>query len=158
MDRLITLTGHKNTKKDWVARKLAENSDIEWIKPFTDKKKDIGKDAEECGGYHFISKEKMDEKLKTDEVVSKVTINDNRYVYFKSQLTADYIIMIVDDYGLLGVFDTVHRNKLYTVKLKSKDQIESDRVDSYLFDHEFDIIFDVDNGDIDELEANICYG
>ena len=158
MDKLITLTGHKNSKKDWVARKLVENSDIEWITPFTDKKKDIGKDSEECGGYHFISKERMDEKLREEEWISKITVNGNRYVYFKSQLTADYIVLIVDDYGLMELFESIPRNNLYTVKVKSKDQIESDRVDSYLFDHEFDMTFDVDNGDINELEAHICYG
>ena len=158
MDRLITLTGHKNTKKDWVAGKLAENSDIEWIKPFTDKKKDIGKDSEECGGYHFISKEQMDEKLRDEEYIAKVTVNGNRYVYFKSQLTYDFIVLIADDYMLMELFQSIPRNNLYTVKVKAKDQIESDRVDSYLFDHEFDKIFDVDHGDIDELEAHICYG
>jgi len=157
MDRLITLTGHKHTKKDWIARKLAQNSDIEWITPFTDKKKDIGKSSEECGGFHFISKERMDEMLKKEECICKVVINDNRYVYFKSQLTSDFIVLIVDDYGLTQLFESVGKDKLYTVKLKSKDQIKSDRVDSYLFDHEFDVVFDVDYDGVDELESHICY-
>lgn len=155
--KIVTLTGNKNTKKDYVASKLSENSDVHFIKPYTDAPLPIGEPSEKYGGYQFISKEELDWVIENEEVISLRKINGHRYVYTESQLQAGYNILVVDDYMLLDVRENYPIRDIYSIKLRSKNEKKSDRVDSYLFDHEFDEVFDVDSDDFDELEARISY-
>ena len=47
------------------------------------------------------------------------------------------------------------KGKLFTIRVKSKNQIESDRVGEYFYEHEFDEVFNYGIDDFDELEAKI---
>lgn len=92
--------------------------------------------------------------IQNEELLSLTRVNSNRYAFFKNQLTASYNVLILDDYALVDVKDKWD-GKIYTIKLKSKNQIESDRIGEYYYDHEFDEVFNTDDDDYDELESRI---
>ena len=154
MKKIITITGHKHTKKTMVAEDLAKNSDVEFIKQYTDRPKPNYILDEEMGGYHFVSKEELDYMLKNEKLLQSTTINGHRYCLFESQLTAPYNVVIVDDYGVVDI-KTNWTGKMLTIRLVSDNEEQSDRVGEFLYKHEFDLVFDVDNDDFDELEALI---
>lgn len=158
---VVTLTGHKHSGKDYVAERLAMNSAVKYIKPYTDKGNRHLREneiPEEYGGYHFVTKEELDLMIQTEKVISITTIEHkgelHRYVFFESQLTAPYNVLIVDDYALVD-FRSNWKGKLFTIRVKSKNQIESDRVGEYFYEHEFDEVFNYGIDDFDELEAKI---
>ena len=51
--KIVTITGHKNTNKDFIAEKLAENSDVEFIQPYVDAELPKGVEPEEFGKYQL---------------------------------------------------------------------------------------------------------
>ena len=145
--RLIALNGAKNTKKEWVARKLSDNSDCIWIKPYTDRPR-VHVDYEEDEMIH-LNYPKLSYKLERETPLAVTVVNDHRYVFFENQLNAGYCVSIADD----RVIEYLKNNwdgELITVKIHSNDEESSDRFQSK--DDMFDIIFNVDNDDIDELE------
>ena len=151
MNNIISLTGAKQSGKVELGFKLAENSAVQFVKAYTDRKSNqlIWEDC-----YIFVSSEKLDELLVEREVLHITNIQGNRYVFFKDQLTASYNILIVDDYGVVDLRDK-YTNNLYSIKVVSKNQKPSNRVDVYLYNHEFDKVFDVDNDKVEELEWEI---
>ena len=155
MKRIITLTGHKNCGKLEIAMDLAKNSDVHYIKPYSDRKYPIGEIPERYGDFHVVSSDKLDKMIESDELLCMSVINDNRYCFFKSQLQEGYNVLIVDDYALAdmrGKYDDI-----YSVKVKSKNQKDSSRVGVYLYDHEFNEVFNYDTDDVSELEWRIGY-
>lgn len=150
MNNIISLTGHKNSGKLSVEFDLAKNSAIEYVKPYTDRpSNEIWDDC-----YYFVSKGELDELICEKEVLYQTMVNGYRYVFFKDQLTADYNILILDDYGVAEL-QSKYRKYLYSVKVVSKKQRDSDRVGVYLYNHEFDEVFDYDTDDITDLEYRI---
>ena len=73
--KIITLTGAKNTNKELLAYKLSQNSDVGYIKPYTDR--ESPEDAEECdvNNYNYVSKDRLDEMIEEDEVLCKTLID-----------------------------------------------------------------------------------
>ena len=150
MNNIVSLTGHKNSKKTTVAFELAKNSAVEFVKAYTDKpSNDMWIDC-----YFYVSKDKLDELIEEREVLYKSMVDGYRYVFFKDQLTAPYNILILDDYGVADL-QGKYSNYFYSIKVVSKNQVDSDRVGVYLYNHEFDEVFDYDNDEIEDLEARI---
>lgn len=156
MKKIIAINGAKNSKKDYVAIKLLRyikhyiSEDVEYIKPYTEKKElSI---AEFFGMYHRVSSEDMDIMLETGDVLTVRSINGNRWAYFKSQINANYSILILDDCGVCDLLDNKKLYDLITVRVKSENEDNSDRSGKCLYDHEFDIVFDSDNDDIEDLK------
>ena len=145
--RLIALNGAKNTKKEWVAQKLSDNSDCIWIQPITDKP-NPNRDYEENELIH-LNQSELDYKMKKNTPLAVTEVNGHRYVFFTYQLTAGYCVLIADD-NVIGYLKNNWDGELVTVRVHSNDEIYSAR--SLLKDDEFDIIFNVDNDDIGELE------
>ena len=154
MKKIITITGHKHTKKNDLARKLAKNSEVIWVQPYTDRPIPKSEIPEKYGEYHFTTKEELDYLIKNNDVLSVTTINNHRYVFFNFQITANYNVLIVDDYGVVDI-KTRWKGKIYTIRVVSDNEEQSDRVGEFLYKHEFDTVFDVDKDDYDELEALI---
>lgn len=154
--KIITLTGAKNTNKELLAYKLSQNSDVGYIKPYTDR--EIPEDAEECdvNNYNYVSKDRLDEMIEEDEVLCKTLVNGDRFVFFKSQLEHSYNVMIVDDYTLVDL-QSNWKKELYSIKVKSNGEKPSNRIGTYLYDHEFDTVYNTDSDDYDELEWRIGY-
>ena len=145
--RIIALNGAKNTRKEWVARKLESNSDCIWIHPWTDKPSPW-RDYEDDEMMH-IDYANLDYKIEHDNPIAITEINNYRYVWFEYQLIAGYCILIADD-NVIKYLKENWTDELITVKIHSNDEIYSAR--SQLKDDEFDIVFNVDNDDIEELE------
>ena len=149
--KIVALTG-VGTGVTFTAEKLAENSDVSYLKPYTDKEKLSS--AELIQGYNKVSKDELDLMIQTEEVLCQTLVNGHRWVYFKSQLESAYNILITDDYSLVdlrGNWD----GELYTVKVATPENLKSDRIGVYLYNHEFDEVFDYKTDDFDELGARI---
>lgn len=93
----------------------------------------------------------MDYLISEEEVLSQTLINGNRYVFFKMQLKEGaYNVLMVDDYALVDL-QSNYTGELYSVKVNTKENIRSQRIGVYLYDHEFDEVFDPKTDDYDEL-------
>jgi len=150
LNNIVSLTGHKNCGKVQLAFDLAKNSAVKFVKPYTDAPvNDMWIDC-----YRFVSKEKLDELIDNREVLYESMVNGHRYVFFKDQLTAPYNILILDDYGVADL-QGQYSNYFYSIKVTSKNQQDSDRVGVYLYNHEFDRVFDSDTESVSDLEAEI---
>ena len=154
MKTIITLTGHKEVKKDYIANKLAENSDVGFVRPYTDIDTPFLEEDGKQWEYNVVLPSVLDDMVSEEEVLCYGEINGQRYVFFQFQLVHDYNVLIVDDYYLYDL-----KNKwdgaIYSVKLVQKDQVESERVGVIYKDEDFDMVFDVDRDDIFELEARL---
>lgn len=151
--KVVSLTGVGGDTY-WTGLKLSKNADVVFLQPYTDKAKLSTAELET--GYHQVSKERLDELIESEEVLSLTMIDGNRFVFFKCQLEEAYNIMIVDDYALVDLQNR-YKGELYSVKVVTKENVKSKRVGVYLYDHEFDYVFDPELHDIDELEWRIGY-
>jgi len=150
MNHIVSLTGHKGSGKTKLAFDLCKNSAIGYVKAYTDAPCHI--QWLDC--FNYVSKEDLDALIEEREVLYSSMVNGHRYVFFKDQLTSAYNILILDDYGVADL-SAEYSNHFYSVKVVSKNQKDSDRVGVYLFNHEFDEVFDIDNDEIEDLEARI---
>ena len=143
--RLVVINGAKHSKKDIVAMKLAKNSDCVWIKPYTDSKFLFD-------DYPHLNEEQLTRKMEREVPLCESVVNGHRYVFFENQLNAEYVVMIGDD-RIITYLKNNWDGDLLTVKVHSKDEEYSAR--NLLPDKDFDIVFNVDMDDIDELEELI---
>ena len=153
MNKVITITGHKNCGKVRLAERLAKNSDVEFIRPYTDMEIQLSEIAEKFGEYHYVSSDTLDLMMEDDEVLSETVIDGVRFVFFKFQLTAPYNVLIADDYAVVDIRDKWKNT--YSIKVWSDKQEDSDRVGVYLYNHEFDTVFHYGDDDPDELEVRL---
>ena len=158
MKKIITLTGHKHCQKDIVAYMLDtyNNGFVTWVKPYTDAPLNLGEFSEENGGYTYLSKEELDFEIKNKNVLSITKVNNHRYVYFEEQMTNEWNVIIADDITVINAKEK-WKDNVTSVKIVSESEEKSDRVNQYLFDHEFDFIFDVENDCFDDLERELIW-
>lgn len=147
--RIILISGARYTKKELVASRLAQNSDCIWVKPYTDKKVPINQEEWEQDDYIHIAEDALSDKMERDNPLAVVEVNEHRYVFFENQLKASYCVLVGDD-SLVSYFKNNWDGDLLTIRCHSKDEKYSER--NILGDDEFDIIFNTDDGDYDELE------
>ena len=144
--KLIVICGAKNSKGDLLAMKLANNSDCIWIKPFTDRPRKEEFDLKP------VSKEKLTHMMDNEDVLAVGEVNGYRYVFFKNQLTADFVVLIGDD-RVVTYLKNNWDGDLMTIKCHSKSEEYSER--NLLSDDEFDVVFDYDRDDLDLLMYKI---
>ncbi len=156
MKKIITLTGHKYSGKYKLANELANNSDVVFITPYTDKQIPIGEIAEMYGEYHYVPKEYLDHLIEEENLLSMTIINGTRYCFFECQLQNGFNILIVDDYGVVDIQNNWN-GELYSVKVWSDKEEESERVGKFLYNHDFDEIFHYGVDDVSELEWRLSY-
>lgn len=147
---IVTITGAKNSGQLDVALKLAENTAVNFVKCYTDRERNHLL-WEDC--YIFVSKEELDTLLDEREVLYQTVLNGDRYVFFKDQVTHEYNVLIVDDYGVVELMK--YRPYFYSIKVVSSNEKPSSRVGVYLYNHEFDRLFQYGVEDIEDLEADI---
>lgn len=152
--KIIVLNGRKNTGKDYIAKKLAKNTDVDYILPYTDRKSFKNVYPEFTGGYHYIESKVLSEKMEKDTVLVETVINRVKFVFFESQLTSAYNVLILDDESLKQLKKN-WKGDLTTVRVVSDKSKESERFDVSLNDSYFHIIYNKDYDDFDELEAMI---
>ena len=153
MNKIITLTGNKYCGKLTLAYKLSQNSDVEFVKPYTDKPFEYGVDPEKYGDYHFVSEDTLDEMIQEEEVLCSTKINGSRYVIFMKQINSPYSVIVADDCQLMDIKDKW--SNLYTIKVRGRNEKPSKRVGVYFLDHEFDEVFHYKEDYFDLLEARI---
>jgi len=158
LKKIVTLTGHKNCKKDIVASRLSENSDVEWIKPYVGINLPKGVEPIEMADrFHIVLPQVLEDMIRQEKVLYKILINGKWYVFFEFQLTHDYNVMILDDLGVITLWDKdVWAGETYNIFVTSKQETPSERVGEYLNKTDFDEVFDADVGDIHELEVRIA--
>lgn len=142
--KLIAISGAKNTGKSVLAEKLSLNSDCIWIKPYTDKKRQRE--------YIYLNDKQLNDKMQREEPLLVSEVNGNKYVFFKNQLNAEYVVLIGDD-RVINYLKNEWDGDLVTIKCHSKMERPSSR--STLDDDEFDIVYDTLADDYDTLEASL---
>lgn len=156
MKRIISLTGHKHTYKDIIAFKLMNlNDDVVFVRPYTDWEVPSYEIPEETvGDFNFVLPTTLDKMMEEEKVLSVRKIDGHRFVFFEFQLTGKYNVLIVDDYQLLDIKDNWD-GELYSVFTVSQKQQKSDRVEEYLYKHNYDEIFEYGVGDFDMFERRL---
>ena len=149
--KIIALNSAKNGKADALASKLAANSDVVYVKPYTDTppKYDLGED------YVHLNSKQLDYKMEREVVAVTCEIGEYRYVYFKNQFSSGFVVLILDD-ACIKVMKKEYGDELITIRVKSQSERQSERSGN-LRDGFFDIVFDYDVEDIDDLEWRISY-
>ena len=149
--RLVIVSGAKYTNKDKVASRLAMNSDCVWVKAYTDRPSGQT-DYEQDDSIH-LSEKKLSAKMEREVPLATVEVNGHRYVFFENQLIAGFCVLIGDD-SLVSYFKNNWTDELITIKCHSKNEKYSQR--NILGDDEFDIVFNTDDGDYEELEELVA--
>ena len=152
MKKIVTITGHKYTRKDTIATELAKNSEVEFVHPYTER--DVVVDSGYDSEYHIVLPSTLDKMIKDEKVLAITTVNDCRYVFFEFQFIKPYSVIIADDYAVIDIKKNWN-GEVFTIRAVSDNEEQSDRVGEYLFKHEFDAIFDYARDDIHELEAEL---
>ena len=144
--KLVTITGKPNTGKDWLARKLGGNSDVLYIRPYSDRK--IPKNIEpwefDDSSIH-LSEYKLSKKMEREVPLAIRTIGDTRYVFFRNQLRADYVVIVVDE----ATLDHLRKNydcEIYSIYVTHDTCPNSD---------DYDVVYNPKTDDYDTLEAGI---
>jgi hypothetical protein len=151
--KIVTLTGHKNTNKEFIAEKLAMNSDVEFVKPYTARDLPQGIEPSLAGvDFNIVLPTVLEDMMRDEKVLSITEINGHKYVFFEFQFRKPYSVIIADDYAVIHIKENWD-GKLFTVRTVSDNEEKSERVDEFLYKHEFDYVFDLDKDDYEELEA-----
>lgn len=153
MNKIVTITGHKNCKKELVVDDLIKNDGVGYIKPYTDWEIAPNLDESYIDMYNHVSSERLDKMIEKQDVLYSTTINGHRFFIFGIQMKNKVNVLYADDYGVIQIKD--NWDNVFTVRIVSDKEIKSDRVGEYLFDHEFDCIFDYDKDNIEDLEEMI---
>ena len=144
--KLIVITGDKNSGKDYLASKLSENSDIKFIKPYSDKMSNhtTYDEVYDCS-FIPINDKKLNVKMECEIPLFERVIGNNRYVVFQNQLNAEYALLILDKYTL----DQVRRDYDFSIFSIYCTQGTCDNPQDY------DVVFNPRVDDIDFLEVKL---
>lgn len=147
--RLITVSGGKNCQLSRVASRLATNSDCVWIKPYTDFEYPANTEDYQKDDLIHLNQAKLSDKMEREVPLAVTEVNGHRYVFFENQLVSGYCVLIADD-RVVTYLKNNWDGELVTIRCHCKSEEYSERC--LLSEDEYDIIFDVDTGDFDELE------
>ena len=143
MTKIIALNGDKYSKKDIVALKLAKNSSVEYVRPYSTKN-DVD--------FNFATEDAMLKMFDEKTPLLFFHLNGEIFAYFKEQFVADYCVVIVDDFSLISL-KNAWDGDFMSVKIVNEKSEKSERYGVY--DLDYDIVFDVDVDDIHMLEAQL---
>ena len=154
MKKIVTLTGQIDSKRDWVARKLEKNSDVEYVFPYVGIDLPMSADLTAFHEYHVVLPQELEIMMRHERVLYSTTINDTMYVFFEFQMKEPFSVVVVDDDGVFQLRENWD-GEIYSIYVKSKSQKDGGRSGKLMKPQDFDEIFDADIGDLDELEARI---
>lgn len=144
--KIIALYGGRNSKKELLAMKLANNPNIVYVRPYTDREVPVNQEDWEQDGYTHLNEKQLSHKMEREVPLATIQVDGDRYVFFENQLRADYCVLILDDAGLYNL-GKIWSGELLTIRVHSDGEMHSDRC--LMSDEEFDIVFDYDNDDIE---------
>ena len=134
---------------------LASNSDCRWVKPYTTKEVPVNQENWEMDEYIHLNEKQLAHKMERDNVLISVDVNGSQYVFFEYQMNSEYVVILGDD-RVVSYLKENWKDKLITVRCHSNKEEYSER--NLLRDSEFDIVYNYDDGDYDDFEAQIVYG
>ena len=152
--KIIAISGGKNTNKEKLAFRLSENSDVDYIKPYTDREIPINMEFYEQDDLIHLNPKQLSSKMEREIPLVVSNVNGNRYVFFQTQLRAEYCVMVLDDAGIFNLKKNWD-GEIITVRVHSKNEKPSPRV--LMNDGEYDLVYDCENDDYHDLETAIEY-
>lgn len=153
--KIVALNCAKNGKADEVAIKLASNSDAVYVRPYTDRDVPVNQEDWNQDDYIHLNSKQLSDKMERENVAVSCKVGDNHYVYFHNQFASGFVVLILDD-ACIKVMKDMYQEDLVSVRVKSSSEELSERSGN-LRDGFFDVIFDYDTEDIDDLEWRISY-
>ena len=153
--KIIALNCAKNGKADVVAMRLASNSDVVYVKPYTDRDIPVNQEDWEQDDYIHLNSKQLSDKIEREPVAVSCKVGDNHYVYFHNQFSSGFVVLLLDD-NCLKVMKENYGDDVIAIRVKSDSEELSERSGN-LRDSFFDIVFNYDIEDIDELEWRISY-
>lgn len=151
--KIIALNSAKNGKKSAVAMELAKNSDVVYVRPYTDAPVPINQESYEQDEYIHLNVKQLAHKMEREKVAVSIDVGDNRYVFFENQFIRGFVVLLLDDDSIKTV-KSQYGEDVITVRVKSSTEEHSERSGN-LRDGFFDIVFDYDTDDVHNLEAMI---
>lgn len=144
--KLIVVTGEPNSGKDYLASKLAENSDVKFIRPFSDKVIPIQTEPRDFPTkYNYLSEYKLTRKMEREIPLFERVIGKHRYVVFRNQLNADYVVLILNP-ETLDQLREIYDGEIFSIYCTNGGCSNP---------HDYDIVFNPRVDDIDFLEVKI---
>ena len=153
--RIIALNCAKNGKADVVAMRLASNSDVVYVKPYTTKPVPINNEVWDNDDYVHLNDKQLADKMEKEIVAVSCEVGKYKYVYFQNQFSSGFVVLLLDD-NCLKIMKEKYGDDLISVRVKSNSEQLSERSGN-LRDGFYDIVFDYDYEDIDDLEWRISY-
>ena len=147
---MILISGARDSKKDLLAHRLANNSDCIWIKPYSDKAVPVNADPDDR--FIRLNSVQLNDKMMREVPLAETVIAGNRYVFFENQLRGDYCVLIGDDRIVFNLKNN-YEGDMVSIKCHSNSEKPSSRF--LLEDSDFDFVFNYDTDDYDTLEAMI---
>ena len=135
--------------------KLASNSDVVYVKPYTDAPVPINLEEYQQDEYIHLNVKQLADKMEREPVACTCDIGDNRYVFFQNQFSNGYVVLLVDDECLKTLKDK-YGSDVVSVRVKSYSEEPSNRSGN-LRDDYFDVVWHYDEDDYDTLEAEIIW-
>ena len=149
MKRIVTITGQKNCKKEFLVADICKEDGIQYVKPYTDRELPPNSDEMDADMYNYVLPTVMEDMIRDEDVLCETKVNGHRYLIFAFQMTAQVNVVYADDYAVVQIKD--NWDDVYTVRVVNDAERPSDRVGEYLYPHEFDKVFDYDKDDVAEL-------
>ena len=147
--RIITLTGLKQSGKTRLAMKWGKNVNVSYLCPYTTNRK---RPTE----FFYLSRDKMEEKMKYDTLLCSSIINGETYAYFKSQLKNDFNIIIVDDYALSELVEN-YDGRVIKIWVDSSKAESSERSGHFHTRDYYDYTYDMELDDPDEFLEQLAF-
>lgn len=147
MNRIVTITGHKHPKKAILFDDLNKMNGVQFVKPYTDRELPHNSEKIHYEEYNYVLPAVMEDMLRDEKVICKTVVNGHRYVFFAFQMTEKVNVLFADDYGVVQIKENY--DNVCTVRLVSNRDSDktyrSERVGEYLYTHEFNFVFELDN-------------
>ena len=147
--KIITLTGFKQSGKTKLAQLWAKNGNVSYLYPYTT----ASKRPED---FIYLSRDKMDEKKKYENVLCTTIIKGESYVYIESQLKNDFNIIIVDDYALSEIVEN-YDGKVIKIWVDSSKAESSERSGHFHTRDYYDYTYDMELDDPDEFLEQLAF-
>ena len=147
--KIIAVTGEKNSNKEWLARKLAENSDVIFIRPYTDKPTLVNQEPYEMDEYIHLTDSQLSYRMDREPLLICKRINGHRYAYFKTQLRADYCVIIVTA-DMIPPLKKEYGFELFTIYCHTGQGCDDPT--------KYDYVFNSKEDSYDNLEERVEYG
>lgn len=144
--KLIVISGAKNSKKDLLAMSLANNPDVVWIKPYSNRKIPVNADPHD--DFIALNDRQLNVKLSREVPLAETIVKGNRYIFFENQLKGEYAIIVGDDKVVYNIENNWDGD---VISIRCHSRLEKSSSRFLMADEEFDYVFNWENDDLDKF-------